>query len=249
VAGLLLVGVGAAIVRKGRFASRQSDRIAETPVSEVAALRPGTAAVEGVARADETEGTVTASLSGEPALVTTARVTAHDDVDDRGPDAEVERRVLHEDRRSVPFLVDDGTGTARVDPPREADVRLEESTVSRTSTPTAADLADRPDAAADGTVDVAGARRHGDRLRYEQGVLAPGEEVFVYGEAVERADRDGDDVEVVGGETPEQFVVSDYSREEVQSGGKIGAYVAYAFGGFAAFVGALLLLGGLSALL
>lgn len=116
--------------------------------------------------------------------------------------------------------------------------------------PDAADLADDADAAAGGKVPVGNAERWRDReRRYEQAAIVPGEEVYVLGEAIDYASTDGPEFEIAGGEHPERVIVSDESREDVQSGGKIGAYLSYAMGGVVGVLGALLLFGGLAAML
>ena len=251
--GLFMLVAAGSLIRKGRFYSEQSTRIAETEVSEVGSLPSGTVAVEGTARVDEEAGTVTTELTGEEALVSRSEVVAEEDhVDAAGPDHDEGRHVLHEGGNSVPFRVEDGTGAVRVDPPDEADVRLDENVVTERGggVPDVADLADDPDAAAGGQVtvgDAAGWRDY-DR-RYEQGAIVPGEEVYVLGEADDRTGRDGVDVEITGGGSPGQFIVSDEGRASAKIGGRIGAYIAYAMGAIVGIVGTLLLLGGLSVLL
>lgn len=252
--GVVLLGGGVGLIRKGRFYVEQSERIAETGVTDVGSLQRGTAAVQGTARVLEEAGTVTTELTGEEALVSRSRVSTVDETRDHdGDDVEMRSHsVVHEAEQSVPFLVEDDTGTVRVDPPEEADVRLEENveTVRSGDGPTVADLAEDPDAAVTGTVSVGDTRELRDyRRRYEQAAIVPGEAVYVLGEAVDRADWDGESYELTGGENPRRFVVSDLSREEVRSGGKIGAYLAYAFGGVLGFLGALMLFGGLAAVL
>lgn len=249
--GLLLLGIGVQLVRKGRFYSRQAERVAGTQVTDVGSLEPGTVAVEGTAGVDGDEGTVTTALTGEEALLSRSEVVAKEG--HAGDDGTTGRQQLHEEARSVPFLVDDGTGSVRVDPPGEADVRLDGNTrtaMAGEPVPDVADLADDPDAAASGRVSVGDSPRWTDyRREYEQAAIVPGEDVYVLGQAVDRADWDGPDVEIAGGEHPERFVVSDEGREAVQSGGKIGAYLAYLLGGGAGLLGALLLFGGLAVLL
>lgn len=250
--GLVLLGGGVALVRQGREYGRQSERVAETPVSDVDSLRRGTVAVEGTARVDEDAGTVTTALTGEAALVSRSKVTAKQDNDTGDDDGTRSHATIHEERRSVPFLVEDATGTVRVDPPEDGTVRLDgnvETEYSR-GVPDASDLAADPEAAADGGISVGDSHQWRDyRRRYEQAAVVPGEDVYVLGEAVDRADWDGGDFEITGGDDPDGFVVSDLSREAVRSGGKVGAYLAYAFGGFLGLLGALMLLGGLSAVL
>lgn len=250
--GLAMLVLGGALVQKGRFYSRQAERVAETEVTDVASLERGTVAVEGTARVDEEAGTVATSLTGEEALVSHSKVVARPDHAD---DDAMGRRTLHEEQQAVPFRVEDATGSVRVDPPGEADVRLDENVATEfgAGDPDVADLADDAEAAASGAVSVGSAiqpRHKNDyRRRYEQAALTPGEDVYVLGEAVDGAGRDGSDVELLGGDRPEQFVVSDEGREAVQSGGQIGAYLAYAFGGVLGVLGALMLFGGLVAVL
>lgn len=252
--GLLLVAGGVSFVRKGLHYSRKSDRIAETPVSDVESLHRGTVAVQGTARVDEDEGTVTTALTGEEALVSTSKVSTKDA--DRDPVGESDdmraHSTIHDETRTVPFLVEDGTGTVRVEPPEEPDVRLDRKieTVRNRRMPEVADLAADPAAATAESITVGDTPQLRDyRRRYEQGAIAPGEEVYVLGEAVSRADWDGSEFAITGGDDPAGFVVSDLSPEEVRTGGKIGAYLAYAFGGLMALLGALLLFGGIATLL
>lgn len=251
--GLVMVVAAVGLVQKGRFYSEQSERIAETEVSDVGSLQRGTVAVEGTARVDGEAGTVTTELTGEEALVSRSEVVAKEShVDAADPGTEEYRQVLHEARQSVPFRVEDDTGSVRVEPPGEADLRLDENRVTERGkgVPDAADLADDPDAAADGQVSVGGGPdwRDYDR-RYEQAAIVPGEDVYVLGEAEDRADWDGGEFAIGGGDSPKHFVVSDEGRARAKSGGKIGAYVAYGMGAFVGFVGALLLVFGSLALL
>ncbi|MFC3957307.1 hypothetical protein [Halovivax cerinus] len=248
--GLVMVGVAYGLYDKGRFYRMQSDRIANTDVSDIGSLEPGsTVAIEGTARIEEGDGTVTTELTGEVALVSQSRVVAKDDpVDTAGPDDEhVERQVLHEASHAVPFRVEDETGSVLVDTPDEADYRLDDNTVIERgrTVPDVADLADDPDAATAESISIGDTNRWRDYdRRYEQGSIHPGEDVYVLGEAVDRADWDGDDVAIAGGAEPDLFIVSGVGRAQARTGGTIGAYLAYGMAGIVGFVGALLLVFG-----
>lgn len=249
--GLVLLAGGVGLVRKGRFYRRQSERVAETAVTDVGSLQPGTVAVEGIARVDEEAGTVTTALTEEEALVSQSTVTAKESRVTRDTQT-TSTETIHEEEQMVPFLVEDETGTVPVDPPAEADLRIDENakTERNRGVPEKSDLADDPDAAGDGTIPVGDTSRYRDRdRRYSQRAIRPGEEVYVLGEATDRADWDGASVEIGGGEHPERFIVSDEGHEAVERGGTIGVYIAYAIGGFLGFIGLLFLLAGTAALL
>ncbi|ELZ13707.1 hypothetical protein C479_02641 [Halovivax asiaticus JCM 14624] len=247
--GLVMVGAAYGLYDKGRFYRMQSERIANTDVSDIGSIEPGTVAVEGTARVEAGEGTVTTELTGEEALASHSKVIAKEDhVDTAGPDDEnVERQVLHETSHAVPFRVEDDTGSVLVDTPDEADYRLDENTVIERgrNVPDVADLADDPDAATAERISIGDTHQWLDyERRYEQGSVRPGESVYVLGEAVDRADWDGDDVAIAGGEEPELFILSDVGRAQARRGGTIGAYVAYGMACLVGFVGALLLVFG-----
>jgi hypothetical protein len=222
---LVFLGVGVSLVRKGHETGRRTSRLTETDPTPTGQVGPGPVVLEGTATVAPGEGTVEAPFTGTEAVLARAEVTRLRDQEDPGRTFE----TVYEDERRVPFLVDDGSGGVRVEVPAGADLRLEEDRTEVTPGSEPDHLA----AFAEREVGLSTQVSTGDRRRYDQSVAAPGETVLLAGEAVRR----GGDVVVAGGERPESFVLSDLSREEIGSGGTIGAAIAYAFGAVSIVIG------------
>ncbi|MFB6305291.1 MAG: GIDE domain-containing protein [Haloferacaceae archaeon] len=172
--GLVLLGLG---VRDGWVALRHRTRRV-APVGELAA-DDGRVVVSGVAR--RAEATVTAPLSGRACLAYAWRTVEHRE--QRSLDGTVGTwgQPGRSGREAVPFLVEDWTGTVRVDP-EGADVRLAEEWVRDPETVPE----DRP-RGLDHADDVLGVRAY-DR-RYYEGRLDEGEPVTVSGRVAPGGDR------------------------------------------------------------
>lgn len=234
--GLGLVIVGALVVRYGRREQRRSNRLSETETTEIDFLEPGTVEIKGTARPVEDGATVEGPLSGDEALVTTVEV-----------DKRVSTRhgsswqTIHDDETVRPFRVDDGTGEVRVDPPRDANVALD---VTRTvvegdeEPPEGIRRFVQREEAVD-AADEGGLISSGEKRRYGEGLIEPGEDVYVFGHAVEESgDAWGEHRYVITDDDAlDEFLLSDRSEEELTSGKKIGAVILYAVGGFLLLLG------------
>lgn len=244
VVGLALVVGGIAIAYYGRRFQGEASRMEETETTPAGNVEPGEVEVKGTARPIEGAGTVEGHLSETEALVSTVYI------EERGnkPVQDWEQtegrsklyRTVYKDTAAVPFLVDDGTGEVLVDPATEGNIALEEDqqVVGRNEeAPTSVRRfverteAIDPDQVLDG----------GRRRRFSEGLLEPGEEVYVLGEAVDPPDRWGE-YEVSGGSNPDEFILSDRSEEELTAGSKLGAWMTYALGGVVVGTGVLFVL-------
>jgi len=153
-------------------------------------LERGVVEVEGSARS--LEGTLTGTYSGEPAVAQTwRRERKQEETDDDGNTNESWRTVSR-GSDSVPFLVEDQTGSVAVDP-SGANLSIGTSEVTR-----------------DDTI------RFGNRdrtYREYEGRIEPGDTVHVYGQLREDDDAPGDEQRYIGGGSEvSEFVVSDGSE-------------------------------------
>lgn len=163
---------------------------------------------EAVAAGDPPTGPVT----GEPALAYRYRV------DDRRWMGRRSSWVpVDHGGDAVRFAVDDGSGSALVDP---GGARLDLRDTERVRV----DEGEAPPPAAGELVERVDAVDEDDRVRFTERRLAPGDTVYVLGEVVDRVDEDGEVVTVVGdGETP--LVVADHPEEALQR--RLRLLVAY----------------------
>lgn len=237
---LLFVGFGLVIVHSGRKMRQRSKRIEGTETTPVRELSPGTVEVKGTARPTGAGDGVDAPISEGEALVTTVEVEKYDS----GGEGGGRWKTLYEDEEAVPFLVEDGTGQVRVDPPTGGlfEFELEREKVGGGEEP--------PEAIRRFVESEAGvdeAARHdlgllsvGERRRYSEGLIRPGEEVYVLGEARETDGGWGEHHFVVdGGTDPESFVLSDKSEEKLVSQNRWGGVLLYALGALFAGMGLL----------
>jgi len=144
----------------------------------------GPVEIEGTAVVDEESGTVTAPLTGSDCLAYTYEVQ---ELRSSGKHSDWE--TLDEGMGGVDFLVDDDTARVRVDPER-ADVRFESHSVTvppGTELPdslaryvAASDAVDEQDRTLDLVVTELSV---GNKQRFVERRLDPGERVYVYGHA------------------------------------------------------------------
>lgn len=192
---LVAVPVGPWIVRLGVRQLRTGYRILATdPVGagEVG-YQEGIVEVEGVAR--PLEEPFTAKYSDEPALAQSWRRERKRERTDDDGNTNTEWRTVSRGTDSVPFLVEDETGSVAVDP-SGAQLSITESEVRQ-----------------GGRVWFGGRDR---RHREYEGRIAPGDGVHVYGQkrrATDPADLPGEEAVYVGdGDEVSEFVVSDGSE-------------------------------------
>lgn len=216
-----LLALGAWLLRSaaGQFGlARQMSSEEAEPVS-VAEAAPGTVAVSGTARPGE-DGTIPHPLSRGEALVAIGSTL------ERSSSAEGGTSITTDERstETVPFVVEDDTGSIRVDPEgavhhgqRE---RFDSDEVDETAL-----------SAWLGRTDVSS----GSDVGYRQQLVEPGDEVYVFGEAVAT---DGDpDASSLTIRDDGDLVVSTEGREDVSSSGTLSGIIMLFIGLLVLFFG------------
>lgn len=208
--GLVIAGVGLTLVKKGFHQRRRADRIAATETTDVRNIRPGLVEVKGTARPVEGVDPHRAPISDVEAIASRVEVKKK---------AGNNWRTVHENRRTSPFVVDDGTGEVRVEPTEDARLNFDDREIE-------VDPTEEPPrdvkrfAKRSGLVEEQGRSMIEARSRlyarwtYREGVLEPGEEVYVLGEAFEEEAGWGERRFVITGYGSE-LVVSDQREETV----------------------------------
>lgn len=172
--GLLVYGLFFNDTAKLRRALRGAPRQAIAAAAEGAEVR-----VDGTVLPGET---LVAPLTGRPCVVYEAVV---EEWVNRGKTGSWRQRIR--EVRGVPFLIDDGTGHALVDPTgARLDVKIDLTTRSGTfdaPTPIEKAFLDRHGMSGEGWL-------FNKKLRYREGVFAVGERVAAMGRPVREPDRD-----------------------------------------------------------
>lgn len=239
VANLLFTGVaflfalfGLGIFKFGRMLSADVRAMAAAERTPVGGLSAGeTAEVRGTIRPAE-EGTVETALYGREAVEFETRVERSTD----GGGTSRSWSTYHEDGASLPFRVEDETGSVRIEPPEElepamamewerfgagADGDLSPAARSYLSGVEAADL--------DDGIDV-GPLSLGSRQRCGEGALEPGDDVHVYGEVVEVDHGWGETSLVLTGDRESGFVYSTVDQADLERTTSALALAVSAFG-------------------
>lgn len=237
--GLVFAVVGLHTANNGRRERARSGRIADTETTPVRDVRPGPVELKGTARAAEGESTFASPIRGTDALAARVEVEEWESSGQGGGSWE----TVHEEERAVPMTVDDGTAEIGVELPPEGELNAERTRTKVESGEDAPepirryleerDAVDRVESRDVGPLSI------GERRRYAEGVVEPGEEVYVLGRAREERAGWGDRSHVVDGPTEAgDFVLSDKSEAELIREGKRGGLVSLAFGGLLTVVGA-----------
>ena len=236
--GSLFVAVGLHTMNDGRKERAKSGRIADIETTRIRDLRPGTAEVKGTAHPAEDATALESPITKTDALATQTEVEEWESSGQGGGSWE----TIHETETGVPIIVDDGTGEVRIELPSDGGLNVEQ-------TRTEVGSGDEPPAAirryVENTADVDEAARRdfgplsiGDRRRYSEGAVEPGEEVYVLGTAREEQGDWGERDFVIDEPTDSgDFVLSDKSEADLVREGKRGGLVPLAFGGLLAVVG------------
>ena len=230
--GLLFVVVGLYTARTGLRERARSKRIAATETTAIRQLQPGAAEVTGTAHSAEDAALVESPISGRDAVAATVEVEEWESSGQGGGSWETK----HEDRVAVPITVRDGTGEVRVELPAEGDLNLEttQTKVGSGDEPPA-DIAAYLDREAE--IDAASSRdigplSIGERRRYSEGVIEPGDDVYVLGAAREAQGDWGERNVVIDGPTDAgDFLLSDKSESALITEGKRSGLLSLAFGG------------------
>lgn len=231
--GLVFVVAGAVTMYRGRTERAEGGRIAETETTQLRDLAPGPVEVKGSASPAEDATALESPFSGAEALAVRVEVEERQDGN---------WNTIFEDERAEPLLVDDGTGEVPVERPSAGGLDLEgtETEVGVDDEPPAAvrryvenePALEVPDRRSMGPVSV------GERRRYTEGVLEPGDDVYVLGAAREtaagwdRRDHVIDEPTASG-----DFVLSNKPESELIAERTRGGFVLLAFGCLLAVVG------------
>ncbi|AGB14925.1 E3 Ubiquitin ligase [Halovivax ruber XH-70] len=231
--GLVFVVAGAITMYHGYGERAEGEVIAETETTAVRDLTPGPAEVKGTVRPAEDATATEAPISATEALAVSVEVEEQQDGS---------WNTIFTDEWAESLLVDDGTGEVPVDlsSAGELDLRGTETEVGVDDEPPAAvrryvetesDL-ELPDRRSMGPVSV------GERRRYTEGVLEPGDDGYVLG-AVRETAAGWDRADYVIDEPTEsgEFVLSNRPERELIDERTQSGLVSLAFGCFLALVG------------
>ncbi|WP_135822832.1 GIDE domain-containing protein [Halostella litorea] len=228
---MIFVVVGLYMLNTGRTARARSERIDDTETTAVRELQPGTAEVKGVARPAADGDVMESPITESEALATHVEMEEWESSGQGGGSW----TTKHEDRAAVPMVVDDGTGEVRVDLPADGDLNVEKSRWKVGSGDEPPERIERY-LEAESEIDTAtrrdiGPLSIGERRRYSEGLIEPGEEVYVLGAAREEQSDWGERSYAIDATTDSgDFVLSDKSESELVNEGKRGGLVLLAFG-------------------
>lgn len=235
VVGLLFVLSGVQHYFDGR-------RITAQEVTPIGRLESGPVAIAGTAR-PASEGVLSAPFTDRDCVAFTYRVKETDGKDRSEP-------FIAEGTESVPFYVEDGTGEVLVRP-EAADIELERGTeiiVKRDEQPpeTIERFLSRRDDIGEPTEPLIEALWPGVGTRsFRERLLAPGDKVYVFGDATRRPSREFDDTDIEvtrgaegGHAEPRTFIVSNQPKEAVSGGHRSGGRLAVVIGVFLIVIGA-----------
>jgi len=210
--GILTMVAGLFSILLGYKFGAGARRVAEQDPEPIKRLTPGLVEVSGVARPIEDGETIPAHLSGEEALVSEFLL-------DRKEASKSRSSFSHHwsSLRVVPFEVDDGTATVRVDVPPGTSFLYEhdfEKPSFLGGTPDAVqDLLESADDVEQINEGLSGIRYN---YRWKTGAVTPGDSVYVRGWAVPSDTEWGEtNVKITGDEQLEEFIVSTLSEKEV----------------------------------
>lgn len=231
--GLVFVLVGLYTMNSGRLERARSGRLAAIETTKIRELRPGTVEVKGTAHPTEDTTLIESPITKQAGVATYVEMKEWESSGQGGGNWETK----HEKQTAIPIVVDDGSGEVRVELPASGDLNVEE-------TETTVEAGEEPPekikryvederAIDEATRHEFGPLKTGERRRYVEGVIEPGEEVYVLGTAREDTDADWGERSFVIDEPTEfgDFVLSDKSEEELVREGKRSGLVSLVFGG------------------
>ncbi|MDY6777447.1 MAG: GIDE domain-containing protein [Candidatus Nanohaloarchaea archaeon] len=199
---------------------RRLNLIKNTPTSKVRSLAMGTVEVYGKVRPVQGE-TMESPFSGEPCVFYTYRV---EEYKMQGDDKDWV--TVAQGREGKSFYIDDGTGQVLVDP-RGADLKVPEDNQFRVEggeqpPQHIQQFIDRSDSldSEDQDVDLGLFQvATGNDRRYHESFVTPGEEVYVFGEAMERPGKGSaqneENIVINEKDTTPMFLISDSSEKEL----------------------------------
>ena len=238
---------GLFVANLGRKTKNRSKRIKETETTEISELQPGTVEVKGKARPTEEDSTFLSPINRDEVLATKVMVERYESHGSETGGGGW--KTIHEEKQAVPFIVDDGTGEVRVEPPSSSEQQML-AELNREKVPggqeppeTIREFVERESEIDETSNTSVGPLSLGERRRYSEGSIQPGEEVYVLGRAREEDAGWGESSYVIGEPTASgDFIMSDKPEEQLIKEGKWGGLLLYVVGGISAFVGGLLLL-------
>lgn len=218
----------------------------------VETLTPGWHEVIGTAEVSDV-GTFEAPFSGDEVVLSRNEIIWEYSAM-TGEEADTSRQSWTE-IESVPFYVRDDTGTVRAELEEPARYSLDPEKYGADPVTVAErmGLSDVPQEATPGIEEWEASRDFGDRkpdgvvaTRYEEGVIEPGDEVFVFGEVVEAEDEGTDDLVMTAGDPDAmRSVVSTEGRKSTSAATFAGSIVGSLLAVGATLLGLGLTLGGL----
>jgi hypothetical protein len=235
---LAFVAVGLSTLNKGRRKRAQSSRIDATETTPIRDLEPGPAEIKGTVH-----GTDDATLRESP-LGGTEALAVHVEVEewDTGGQGGGNWETIFETETVEPLTVDDGTGEVRVDLPADGGLNLTQTewpVEAGAEPPTRVRryVEKQPSLDLPDGVDI-GPLSTGERRRYLEGTLEPGDDVYLLGSATEaEAGWDGREY-VVDEPTPAgDFVLSDKNEAALIEVGRRDGVVFVAFGALLTVLG------------
>ncbi|KZN26496.1 hypothetical protein A4G99_20865 [Haladaptatus sp. R4] len=237
--GLPFAAFGCYMMYNGRRDQVQSNRIAAIETMHISDLQPGTVGVKGTAHLSENATQLKSPLEREDALA--AHVTV-EEWQDNGEGASWV--TIHEEEIGVPMTVSDGTGEVQVELPADGGLDIEQT---QTEVGSGDEPPERIQRYIQNEPNIDEGTRHhhgplsiGDRRRYSEGVIKPGQEVYVVGTVREVAQEWGEHAYAIDEPTESgEFILSDRSKKELVQEGKKGAISQFAIGGFIVLMGVL----------
>lgn len=240
---LITVGIGLYLTNKGRKVRGKSKRIAATETTRVRDLRPGAAEIKGTARPAEDASVMNSPMTGADALATHVTVEKYQSNSDGGGSW----TTIHEEESAVPIAVNDGTAEVRVELPPDGELNLDKI---RKRVGGGEEPPESIRRFVEQETDVEEARGYdlgllsvGERRRYSEGVVEPGEAVYVLGRVRETAGWNGQDYVIDEPTQSGDFVLSDKSEETLIKEGKWGGGFMLVVGGLATVMGTLFTIG------
>ncbi|ERH10410.1 MAG: hypothetical protein J07HX64_02184 [halophilic archaeon J07HX64] len=202
----ILVSSGVAYYGWRRRAA--GSRMSETEISQMSDLQSGRVAITGTVRPVSDDATVRSPIGQTDAVA--FRTAVEEYVGDSDGGGHWNRIYNRAEVR--PFLVDDETGTVRIDPPSDTEQRLDwhRRNVGVGSEAPAAiqSFVEREQEVEETNEYELGPLTLGDRRRYTEGVVEPGERAYVLGSARETSGW-GDVSYVIDEPAGEDFVIAD----------------------------------------
>jgi hypothetical protein len=237
--GLVFVIVGLYVANQGRKSRARSGRIADTETTPVGGLQPGTVEIKGTAHPAGGASPMESPITEADALATHVEIEKYRSNGQGGGSW----RTIHEEEATVPIIVDDGSGEVRVELPRKGQLNLDaiRTKVGGGEKPPEPirRFVEEEAAIDEATRHEIGPLSLGERRRYSEGVIEPGEDVYVLGKAREEQADWGERKYVIDEPTPAgDFILSDRSEAELIKSGRLGGALRVGFGVLFAGVGA-----------